>query len=66
LENRYILITLSFKYIYFLAEMHNFERHGHQLSDVLKSPYDYQSIMHYGKYSFALNSMYIYILFVII
>ena len=38
-----------------LGEIHNFNKYGYSVADVLEAPYDFGSIMHYGKYSFALD-----------
>ena len=39
----------------FLGQEHNFDRHDVDAADMLTSPYDFNSIMHYGKYSFAMD-----------
>lgn len=33
----------------------NFNKYSHGEIDTLERPYDFQSIMHYGKYSFSVN-----------
>ena len=35
--------------------VHNFERKDETQVDTLSTKYDFKSIMHYGKYSFAIN-----------
>lgn len=32
-----------------------FEKYGMNVIDILKEPYDYSSIMHYGPYAFSAN-----------
>merc|ERR1712048_166201 len=38
------------------GQEHNFIKYKNNEVDVLGAPYDYSSIMHYGKYSFALDA----------
>ena len=35
--------------------MHNFQKYTHASADVLGTQYDYNTIMHYGKYAFSKN-----------
>ena len=37
----------------------NFAKESHQTSDLLGAAYDFSSIMHYGKYSFAKDGNYL-------
>lgn len=34
---------------------YNFNKYPHANIDMLNKPYDYDSIMHYGKYGFSIN-----------
>jgi meprin B len=38
-----------------LGKEHNFNKYSHGQIDTLKAPYDFQSLMHYGKHSFSKN-----------
>ena len=42
---------------------HNFEKNGLDKADTLNIPYDFSSIMHYGKYAFALDRKFVLYIF---
>ena len=35
--------------------MHNFNKYSHQKADILGTQYDYDTVMHYGKFAFSKN-----------
>eukprot|EP00795_Rhopilema_esculentum_P015056 gene15056-6221_t len=37
------------------SEMHNFNKYSHQKADILGTQYDYDTVMHYGKFAFSKN-----------
>ena len=39
---------------FFVEVLSNFEKYSHQEADTLNLPYDYKTIMHYGKYTGSL------------
>ena len=51
LEQRFCLLLLKS----ILEEDHNFNRYSRRDIDLLKIPYDFDSIMHYGRKSFSKN-----------
>ena len=49
-------VTLSsIASFFFSEEEHNFNKYSHSDIDLLKIPYDFDSIMHYGRKSFSKN-----------
>ena len=40
----------------FLGQEHNFNKYNDSIISDLNTPYDYESVMHYGPYSFNINS----------
>ena len=39
----------------FVGESHNFAKYSHLQADVLGTQYDYDTVMHYGKFAFSKN-----------
>ena len=41
---------------YGIDKLHNFDKYDTSTSDTQNTPYDYHSVMHYGKYDFTSNT----------
>lgn len=54
-KNFYKVKNLVWIVFCFSGEEYNFNKYSHNLVDLLKLNYDYDSIMHYGRYSFSAN-----------
>ena len=50
---RQIKLFITAFYLIFADNKHNFKKYSHSFIDSRGSPYDYGSIMHYGKRDFA-------------
>ena len=55
LNYQYIYIHSKLPIIFHLEEMHNFQKYSRTSADLLGTQYDYNTIMHYGKYAFSKN-----------
>ena len=54
----WIILAIHLTFSFSLGSQHNFNRETKTGADMLGEPYDFNSIMHYGKYSFALDGKY--------